>query len=367
MVKVTDENPKNAGFYMPAEWMKHDGCLMLWPFRKDNWKNDALCARKAFFNVACTISKYEKVFLGVRNSEYSEVKEMFADYNVEVFETFYDDAWSRDIAPTFVTNGKDIRGVCWEFDAWGSLYQNYQNDKVFAKTFCQKLNVDYYNVSPFIFEGGAVHVDGEGTAIVVESALGRNKNISKTLAEEYLKCYLNLEKIIWLPHGLKSDETGGHVDNILHYCSEATIVVAWTDDVCHPEFERCRQVFEVLNGCTDAKQRKFKIYKLHLPPTMKYTSSDIEGLVFSISHKDREIGGMLPATYTNFYLANDVVIMPTFNNEEYDKRAYDVLKTIFPNRAIEQIYSRDILLGGGNIHCITQQIPSVGKSYDIRK
>ena len=164
-------------------------------------------------------------------------KEMLSD-KIKIIEIESDDAWARDTCPTFVVNDKkDVRGVCWKFNAWGGdydgLYKNWDKDSKLASSVCEKLGYSAYSAKDFVLEGGSIHSDGEGTVIVTEACLlskGRNPNLSKSQIEDNLKKYLGAEKIIWLKHGIYNDETNEHVDNVCAFIKPGSVVLAWTDD-----------------------------------------------------------------------------------------------------------------------------------------
>lgn len=362
---VIKSNSKIDSYYMPAEWQKHYGTVMLWPTRSDNWRNDAKYAQKVFFDVAVTIAKYEKVFIGVESSLYYHVYEMFSDYNVEVFTAEYDDVWIRDTGPTFITSNSCLKAIDWQFNAWGGdesgIYSSWDKDNEIAKIICNKFDVAYCSTD-FILEGGSIVVDGEGTAIVTEACLlskSRNAQYSKAEIEDILKKNLKLEKIIWIPNGIYLDETNEHVDNIVQFCNIAELFLAWCDDDADPQYQMSMDAYKILSNETDAKGRRFKIHKLHIPNILFRTKVEADGVSEIDGSLPRRENERLCASYVNFCFVNDAVIVPLFNDEFYDNNALCLFKKVFPNKKIEGIYSREILLGGGNIHCITLHIPDV--------
>ncbi len=363
-MKITNRTPKQDGYRMPGEFEKHQGCWMLWPFREDNWREAAKPAQNAFLNVARTIAKYEKVSIGVPKALISEVSK-YASNNISIVEIESDDAWMRDVGPTFLVNDNgNVRAVDWRFNAWGGLvdglYDNWDQDDKVAARVCEIANLDYYSLPDFILEGGSIHVDGEGTVIVTEECLlhqSRNPQLSKSQIEEILCEYLNVSKVLWLPCGIYNDETNGHVDNIIHYCKPAEVVLAWTDDIEDAQYNRSYQCLKYLESQTDAKGRKFKIHKLHIPNPITITQAESEGVVSVGGTLPRLVGDRQAASYANFYIANKAIILPLFGDEKYDKMAVETLEKVFPNYKIEGVYAREIILGGGNIHCITQQQP----------
>lgn len=361
-MKTLNSTPKTDGFRMPGEFEPHDGCWIIWPERTDNWRLGAKPAQKVFVEVAKAISEFESVTVCVSNEQYDNARNMLPE-NVRLVEMSNNDSWIRDCGPTFVTNGKEVRGVDWSFNAWGGLvdglYFPWDKDDHVARKVCEIEQKDRYRLDDFVLEGGSIHVDGEGTLIVTEECLlseGRNPDLSRNEIENVLKEYLNLEKIIWIPLGIYNDETNGHVDNIIHYVAPGKVVLAWTDDKNDPQYEICQKAYEILSNEIDAKGRKIEVIKLMLPSNILIKKEESEGIDAIDGTLPRQEGDRLAASYANFYIANGGVVLPLFNDPN-DEKAVDTLKSCFPNRKIVGVYAREILLGGGNIHCITQQQP----------
>lgn len=366
--------PAMDGYHMPGEFEPHKGCILVWPERPGSWPHGAKPAQKAFCEVIRAIAESETVYLAVSSKEMTHASEMLADVpdkRLTIFEAQTDDAWARDIAPTFVVpkdkTGSGVRAVNWSFNAWGGeyngLYASWDRDNAFAGEFANRFCYDLYDAEPFVLEGGSIHSDGEGTVLVTESCLlskGRNPQLSKAEIEEKLKAYLGAEKVIWLPRGIYMDETDEHVDNVCAFIKPGEVVLAWTDDPKHPQYELSHLDLAVLEAQTDARGRRLVVHKLPVPSIpVRVREEDLEGYVFEAGEDEREVGEMLAASYVNFYFSNALVVMPGFGgeNEESDKLAYELMKKWCPEREICMIPARDILAGGGNIHCITQQIP----------
>ena len=259
---------------------------------------------------------------------------------------------------------RDLRGINWEFNAWGGtydgLYAYWDNDNLVAGQFMSYLGCQGYNAAPFVLEGGSIHTDGEGTMLVTESCLlskGRNPELTKAQIEDKLKQYCNVSRIIWLPCGIYQDETNEHVDNVCAFVRPGEVVLAWTEDETDPQYAMSLADLKVLEQETDAKGRKFKIHKLPIPQKpVCLTREDVDGFVFEEGEDEREAGERMAASYVNFYISNGGIILPQFGDEN-DKRAVEILQKCFPERRIYPIDARAIIVGGGNIHCITQQIP----------
>ena len=348
---------------MPAEFAPHEGCLMIWPERGDSWQYGAYAARKAFLRVIETISESESMTVLCSEGQYDNARAQLPD-RVRLVVMATDDAWARDVGPTFVVNSRgERRGIDWGFNAWGGnvdgLYPSWENDNRVARKFCDLLGDDVYDKRDFICEGGSIHTDGEGTALVTEACLlsaGRNPDLTKAEIERVLCDYLGVSKVIWLPRGIYNDETNEHVDNVCAFTAPGEVVLAWTDDEDDPQYALSAASLAVLETELDAKGRRIKVHKLPLPKPVTITAEECEGLDLCEGEPTRAPGERLAASYVNFYIANHAVVMPAFGDPA-DERAQEILRKLFPTREIVAIPARDILIGGGNIHCITQQIP----------
>lgn len=367
-----------SGFLMPGEFEQHEGCIMIWPERPGSWRNGAREARRAFLDVIAAIAESEHVYVAVSETSRASAKELLCggqqwQKNVTLFAAETDDAWARDVAPTFVRkeDGKNPPQICavnWEFNAWGGavdgLYASWEKDNAFAGCFADRFGYELIDAAPFVLEGGSVHSDGEGTVLVTEACLlsaGRNPKLSREEIEERLRCYLGAEKVLWLPRGIYMDETNEHVDNVCAFLRPGEVVLAWTDDTSDPQYELSKQCLDYLEGVRDAKGRKITVHKLPIPDhPVCLTEAEVEGYTFEEGEDTRETGERLAASYVNFYFSNGAVVMPVFGgeNEESDMRAVALMQQWNPGRKVIPVYARDILTGGGNIHCITQQIPA---------
>ena len=230
-----------------------------------------------------------------------------------------------------------------------------------ASAFCRELGMDYYDAQDFVLEGGSIHSDGQGTVIVTESCLlskGRNPQLSKAEIEEKLKEYLGASVVIWLPHGIYQDETNEHVDNVCAFVKPGEVVLAWTKDESDPQYVMSAEDYEVLKSARDAKGRALKIHKLLIPKKpVCITKEELEGFCFEEGEDVRDVGERLAASYVNFYISNGHVLVPQFG-DEHDALAVETLSMLFPERNVLPVYARPVIVGGGNIHCITQQIPA---------
>lgn len=358
--------PAADGYRMPAEWEPHDGCVMIWPVRPGSWPHGAREAQEVFAGIARTIARSEQVWMLAESGHAEAARACFAgDAKVQVLEIPTDDAWARDVGPTCVVNRDgDVRGVDWQFNAWGGtvdgLYAHWEEDNLAAGRICRALELDCYDAGHFVLEGGSIHSDGEGTVLVTEACLlspGRNPQMSREQIEEELKAYLGAEKILWIPRGIYQDETNEHVDNVCAFVKPGEVVLAWTDDRQDPQYELSLASLEALRSQRDAKGRELKVHLLPIPEKpVCITEEELAGFDFEEGEDAREAGERLAASYVNFYISNGGVVVPQFGDAN-DQKAVEILSGLFPGRTVYPVAARAVLVGGGNIHCITQQIP----------
>lgn len=363
MVRTWYTMPKEDGFRMPGEFEEHKGTWMLWPQRTDTWRNGAKPAQRAYVEVAKAISKFEPVTMCVNQDQYENARAMLPSH-IRVVEISSNDAWMRDIGPTFVKNDKgEVRGIDWNFNAWGGLeeglYFPWDQDLLVKQKVMEIEGIDRYEARDIVLEGGAITVDGEGTLITTEQCLlhpNRNPHLTKEQVEEKLEQYLGVEKVIWLKNGLVGDETDGHVDEVVFYVRPGEVALGWTDDPNDPNYEVLHDAFERLQSAVDAKGRKLKIHKIPMPQQIRLTEEESKGIDFSEHSFERTAEKQFIATYINCYLCNGGVILPAFG-DPHDEIAAEMFQKIYPDREVVSVYTREISLGGGNIHCITQQQP----------
>jgi len=341
--------PKEKKYYMPAEWYPHKCCWMQWPYNNPNhngygaipsWSHfDFEKGRLAWANVANSIVKFEQVKMIIHPDEIRKAKKLL-DSKIEIIEFKIDDCWARDSGAIFLLNDKNmLGGIDWEFNGWGK-FKPYDSDNKIAKFMIENSSAAYFK-NQMILEGGSIHVDGEGTLLTTEQCLlnkNRNPKLSKKEIENNLKEYLNINKIIWLKNG--TDEgTDGHVDNIACFVKPGTILSLSCKDKNDPFYEKINENLEILKTSTDSKGRRLNIIELEMSYKRLIPNDDE------------------PSSYINFYIANNGIVMPSFEDEKADYNAKTIVQSIFPDRKIISINGIDISMGGGNVHCITQQQP----------
>jgi agmatine deiminase len=356
--------PAADGFRMPAEFEPHAGCWMAWPERPDNWRLGAEPAQIAFAAVAEAINASEPVSMAVSDAQFEQCRAALSE-SIRVVELSSDDAWMRDIGPSFVLDGRGgRRGVDWRFNAWGGLdgglYFPWDRDERVARKVLEIEGAARYH-APIVLEGGSIHVDGEGTVLSTEECLlnhNRNPGLAREQLERTLCEYLGAERVIWLARGLPGDETDGHVDNIACFVRPGVVLLAWTEDESDPQHAVCADALARLREASDARGRELEVVLLPSPGAMRISEQEAAGVEAVAGTKPRRAGERMAASYVNFYIASNRIVFPLLD-PGCDERAAEILADCFPGREIVGVQAREILLGGGNIHCITQQLPAL--------
>lgn len=340
-----DPCPVRDGYVMPAEWAPHRRTWMCWPCRTEIWggPDGLLRAKQAFARVARALTTFEPVTMAVRPHDAPEAKLACAG-KVGLFEVPLDDSWARDMGPTFLSGPHGRRaGTAWRFNAWGNKYHPYTNDEALGARILEEAGAAVYR-APLVCEGGAIHVDGEGTLMTTEQCLlnpNRNPHLDRRQVEERLALFTGARRILWLGEGFSDDETDGHVDNIACFAAPGRVLVGVPHARSHPDFEPVIEAIRRLKAARDAEGRPLEVIEIVQPRKSR--------------HDWR--GRPLQASYINFYLANGGLLMPGFD-DPHDEKARDALAACFPGRDVLQIDALDIVEGGGGIHCITQQEPA---------
>ncbi len=336
--------PAALGFAMPAEWERHSRCWMAWPCREELWGDRLDAAREAYADVARAIAGFEPVTMVCNPADVAEASLMLGNRtSIDVLSMEIDDSWLRDTGPTFLLDDHGtLAGAHWRFNAWGEKYRRYGHDAQLGQRILDHLGVRRF-AAPFVLEGGAIHVDGEGTVLATEQCLlnpNRNPSMGRAEIEQALRDWLGVSTVLWLPEGLEDDETDGHIDNIACFVRPGVVMALTTDDKSDPNFDVLQTNLEILRSARDAKGRILQVIEMPQPARREHD------------------GRRLCLSYINFYFANGGIVMPGFDAPE-DSRAYRLMRETFPDRQVVQITATDIITGGGGIHCITQQQPAV--------
>lgn len=359
---ILNSTPKADGYHMPGEFEPQDRVWMLWPERPDNWRDEARPAQQAFAEVAKAIARFEPVVVGASPAQLSRARAMLPEA-VQVVALESNDAWMRDVGPSFLVDGKGgLRGVDWTFNAWGGnydgLYTDWSKDDQVAQKVCQMEGVPRYRTEGFVLEGGSFHVDGEGTVLTTKMCLlspGRNPGMSQTQIEEMLCQYLGASKVIWLEDGIDPKETNGHIDDVACFVRPGEAACIWTEDKGHPFYQAAHAAYEALCQATDARGRRLQVHKICLPKELVRLSGS-ETILPTPGSAPRRDGDLCIASYLNFLIVNGGVIVPQYG-DAHDALALSQVQKLFPGRQAVGVSTREIVFGGGNIHCVTQQVP----------
>ena len=363
MSATFSSTPAADGYRMPGEFEPHSGCWIAWPERPDNWRLGAKPAQEAYAAVAEAISASEPVTMAVSDGQFEHCRSVLSP-SIRVVEISTDDAWIRDMGPTFLIDGDGgRRGIDWRFNAWGGLegglYFPWDRDERVAEKVLEIEGAGRYR-APIVLEGGSIHVDGEGTVIATEECLlnhNRNPELSREQIERTLFDYLGAERMIWLSKGAYNDETDGHVDNLACFVCPSVVLLSWTDDESDPQHAISRDALERLEGATDARGRALNVIRIPSPGPITINGDEAKGVDAVPGSLPRRAGDRMAASYINFYLGTRRIVFPLLD-ERFDEEAADILRGCFPDREVVGVPAREILLGGGNIHCITQQVPA---------
>lgn len=334
-------DPRDLGFFMPGEWTPHTCCWMAWPCREGMWADNEATARD-YANVAQAIAKFEPVRMLAPPHKVGEANDLLRG-NIEVITMAIDDSWARDSGPNFLIGDDRLAGSDWIFNAWGGKYDPYEEDARMGRRILELAGAERY-ASWLVAEGGGVTVDGEGTIITTESCFpndNRNPGRSRKEIEAELCRTLGAEKVIWIPGDAAETETDGHVDGIAAFIEPGRVLVEVNPDKSDPHYSVGVENTKALANQRDARGRKL----------------ELEFIDEGIYHEETWNGGC--SSYINAYLANGAVIVPGYGYDR-DPAAVDTYRRLYPEREIVQVQINNLALGGGGIHCVTQQQPVPG-------
>lgn len=331
----------SAGFRMPAEWEPHERCWMAWPCRRDFWGDGLPAAEQCYADVANAIAEFEPVTMLAPPADVERCRSRLGD-SVEVLPVAIDDSWLRDSGPNFVVDNEGrLAASLFHFNAWGQKHRPWGKDAAVGHRIAEYLGIATYT-STIYMEGGGVNVDGCGTLLVTEQNVlndNRNPDLSRSEAESILSDALGATRVIWCPGDPDDSETDGHIDGIACFLEPGKVLVEICPAVGAQRYDNMQRNVEALRGQKDAQGRELAIEFIE-----EAYEADKRSEIFSCS-------------YINFYLANGAVIMPGFGIDR-DEDARAKLSSLFPDREIVQVDIADVTIGGGGIHCITQQQPT---------
>jgi agmatine deiminase len=340
---LIDGTPRAAGFRMPAEWEPHEATWLAWPHNREDWPGRFAPIPWVYAEIVGKLSRVERVRIlvdsRVRESQALRILTK-AGANLDAVDFHLcptDRVWLRDSGPIFVRNrAGEVALTRWRFNAWAK-YDNWKRDARVPEFVARVVERPVFAAN-MVLEGGSIDVNGAGTLLTTEECLlsdvqARNPGMSRTEIERAFRDYLGIRRVVWLRNGIAGDDTHGHVDDIARFISRDTVVAAWEPDRSDPNHEPLRENAALLRAAG------LRVVKLPMP----------RPLVF-----DRQ---RLPASYANFYVANGLVLVPTFNDPN-DRAALNTLARLFPDREVTGINCTELILGLGALHCMTQQQPA---------
>lgn len=337
---------------MPAEWEPHCAVWLAWPYDGTTFPKGIEGAEKTFCRIIKSLEGSEKVNLIVLDNQMQNraenlLKDFGADLaNVAFHRVEFADVWIRDYGPFFLVNRgqKDLAWVKWGYNAYGKAEDPYFTDLLRDNEVFNILNPDGKKfIAKMVLEGGSIEVNGAGALLTTEQTLlntNRNPDLNKKQIEGYLNDYLGSSKIIWLKKGLINDHTDGHIDDIAKFVGPNKILCAYEENIEDENFKILDDNYQILKNSTDQNGRPFELMKLPMP------------------HMRYDDGQKAPVSYVNFYIGNKAVLVPTFDDPN-DEKAVKIIQSCFPDRKIIAINCKEIIYGGGSIHCMTQQQPEI--------
>ncbi len=346
---------------MPAEWAPHEATWLAWPHHRTDWPGKLAVIPWVFAEIAKQLTRSERVRLLVSSkAEQARARRVFerAGVNldrVDFVQAATNRSWTRDYLPLFVvskadrTGRKQLGAVKWRFDGWGRYRDHALDDAAgvkVARRVAERVFLPRVEHEHLVLEGGSIDVDGAGTLLTTEECLlsgprARAKHLGQAGIEKALSDYLGIQQVVWLPSGIAGDDTSGHVDDFARFVGVGRVVVCNETKRSDPNFAPLQKARRSLARARDARGRQLEVIPLPMPAPLFYA------------------GQRLPASYANFYIANQRVLVPTFNDPS-DRVALGILEQLFPKREIVGIHAVDLVLGLGTLHCSTMQQPQTG-------
>jgi agmatine deiminase len=343
--------PKSQGYSMPAEWARHRATWLSWPHNLETWPTYLARVQELWVQMACALAPHERVYVLVNDAHTEQdvaarLKQAHAAMeNVTLLVIPTVDVWMRDYGPTFITRDSENAPLAfndWIFNGWGGKYPAYEEDERVARDIASLLKVPVFD-HKIVLEGGSIEVNGAGTCLTTEQCLlnpNRNPHLTPAEIEFFLKDSLGVETVIWLGEGIVGDDTDGHIDDIARFVDRTTVVCVRESNSQDDNYVFLEENFERLKRAADQDGNKLSVVTLPCPAPVHYE------------------GVRLPASYANFYIANEVVLVPIFD-DPHDRHAVGILQELFPKRKVIGLRCNEVVAGLGAIHCVTQQEPAI--------
>jgi agmatine deiminase len=352
--KTPSRLPAELGFRMPAEWEPHEATWIAWPHNRHDWPGKFASIKWVYAEIVRHLHLSERVRILVDDSvAQKQVRQVLSKVKIDLrridfFRIATDRVWTRDSGPIFVADDRGAIAVTdWKFNAWAK-YPNWHRDDALPRKIAFALGLPRWEPTlrrrQIVLEGGSIDVNGDGLLLTTEECLldavqARNPGLCREDLEDVFARYLGVKKVLWLGQGIAGDDTHGHVDDLARFVNSRTVVAVVEKDPADPNYEPLQENLRRLGGLTDLAGRVLDIVTLPMPSPVWFS------------------GQRLPASYANFYIANDRVLVPTFNDPQ-DRHALGILADLFPGRTVVGIHAVDLLWGLGTLHCLTQQQPA---------
>ncbi|MGI9070695.1 MAG: agmatine deiminase family protein [Bryobacteraceae bacterium] len=345
--------PRQLGFRMPAEWEAHEATWVAWPHETTDWPDKFAAIPWIYGDIIRHLSRVERVCILTNDAEAEQKARRVlkkCHVRMEAVEFFHiptDRSWTRDFCPMFVRNSRGERGALnWQFNGWAK-YENSKCDDAVTEALTPQLGLrmwtPFWKKKRVVLEGGSIDVNGMGSVLTTEECLlsriqARNPEVTREDMEEVFAHYLGAHHTLWLGNGIAGDDTHGHIDDLARFTDARTVVIATEEDPTQLNFEPLKENLALLREMRDQDGKVLRVETLPMPQPVLFDDQ------------------RLPASYANFYIANETVLVPTFNDAK-DRVALNKLAELFPDRQVIGIGSTDLVLGLGTLHCMTQQQP----------
>lgn len=339
-MQSVNTTPRDLGYRMPAEYARHARTWMMWPCRAEVWP-DMAATRRSYAAVAHAIREFEPLTMAVRPQDVADARALLGS-DIGIVEMPLDDSWARDAGPNFVVDANGNKAAAlFRFNAWGGKYHPFDKDAAFSARVAELSGLRTFTSGLFA-EGGGVSVDGEGTILTTETCFpnaNRNPDWSRDAITEELKAMLGGDKVIWLPGNVGETETDGHVDGIAVFVAPGVVLIEGADNPNDPWRATKQANIDALADQTDAQGRPIRL------------------VMIPEAEDSCAIGDRFSRSYVNSYVCNGGVVMPRYGTAS-DGQVREIFEDLFPDRQVSMVDIADIAVGGGGIHCITQQEPA---------
>jgi len=336
--------PAALGYRMPAEWEPHRATWIAWPHNRRDWPGKFAPIPWIYVEIVRHLHRLERV--RILSTEPTRPARLLRRAGVDLSQVDFlpfptDRSWTRDFGPMFIQSGRGLGINNWRFNGWAK-YPNWRRDDRIAARAARRLKVPRFEPG-LVLEGGAIDVNGRGSLLATEECLlspvqQRNPGIGRSELEDALGKFLGVRRVLWLRRGIAGDDTHGHIDDVARFVGPSTVAACREENQADPNYTPLRENLELLRAMRDQNGRRLEVVELPMPSPLYFD------------------GRRLPASYANFYIANGLVLVPTFHDPR-DRTALGLLAELFPDRQIVGIHSVDLLWGLGTLHCLTQQEP----------